>query len=121
MSSTRDDRAFLSAAAVIAAGGCLLAAVTPFVAGASVAFRGSISTSGIVGLVFAVQHARRLRRDGQPHLPGAAITTVFGIWFMAAPLVYDVGFLATAGVQLAGLLTAAFAGYLAVDALPGVD
>ena len=45
---------------------------------------------------------------------------IFGVWFTAAPLLYDtdtVGFLATAGTQLAGLLVAAFATYLLVYGL----
>lgn len=115
--STRTDHAFLSASAAAVVLGVAVAAVTPLAAGADAAFRGSIVTSAVLGLVFGGQHLRRFRRDGRPHLPGAVVSTVFGGWFMAAPLLYDVGFLATAGVQFAGLVVAAFGGYLTVHAL----
>jgi hypothetical protein len=52
-----------------------------------------------------------------PSIPAATLTTIFGVWFMVAPLLYDVGFLATAGTQFGGLLVAAFAMYMLVAAL----
>jgi hypothetical protein len=108
---------FLRLTAVVALLGCLLATVTPGVAGASRAFLGSIVTSGLLGLVFAGQNLRLFSARGRPSVPAATLTTVFGGWFMLAPLLYDVGFLATAGTQLGGLLVASFAGYMLVAAL----
>lgn len=118
MSSMQRSR-FLSAAAVIALVGCLLATVTPLVAGASRAFVGSIVTSGLIGVVFAARNLQLYRQRGSPSIAAATLTTVFGGWFMLAPLLYDVGFLATAGTQLAGLLIAAFAAYMFVAGLAG--
>jgi hypothetical protein len=54
-------------------------------------------------------------------LPAAVLTTIFGGWFMIAPLLYDVGFLATAGTQLFGMLVSAFALYMTVDAIGGAE
>lgn len=108
---------FLSASAAIAVLGCLVATVTPIAAGASAAFTGSIVTSGIVGLIFAGQNARLLRSQGQVSLPASVLTTIFGGWFMVAPLLYEVGFLSTAGTQLTGMLVASFGLYMVVAAL----
>lgn len=108
---------FLTAAAVVALLGCLLATATPVVAGASRAFLGSIVTSGLLGVVFAVQNLRLYRLYASPSVPAATLTTIFGGWFMLAPLIYDVGFVATAGTQLGGLLVSAFALYMLVAAL----
>ena len=116
MSSNRSTP-FLTASAVIALFGCLLATVTPVVAGAGRAFTGSLATSGLLGVVFAGQNLRLYRRRASPSIPAATLTTIFGGWFMLAPLIYDVGFIATAGTQLAGLLVSAFALYLFVAAL----
>lgn len=113
----RADTSFLSVSLVVVALGILIAILSPIVAGAGSAFRGSIVASGLVSLVFAHQHLRRFRWDGQPHLPEAAVTTVFGGWFVTAPLLYSVGFVATASVQFAGLLVASFSGYLALAAI----
>lgn len=116
MSSTHDP-AFLRVSAVVALLGCVLVTVTPGVAGASRAFLGSIVTSGLLGLVFAGQNLRLYRRRSRPSIPAATLTTIFGGWFMLAPLLYDVGFLATAGTQFGGLLVSAFALYMLVAAL----
>jgi hypothetical protein len=113
----RSDTRFLTVSLVVVALGILIALLTPLVAGSGSAFRGSIVASGLVSLVFALQHLRRFRWHGRPHVPEAAVTLVFGGWFISAPLLYDVGFVATAGIQSAGLLVAAFSGYLAVVAL----
>lgn len=113
MSSNRPTP-FLTASAVVALLGCLLATVTPVVAGASRAFTGSLVTSGLLGVVFAGQNLRLYRLRASPSLPAATLTTIFGGWFMIAPLIYDVGFIATAGTQLAGLLVSAFALYMFV-------
>ncbi|WP_435064633.1 hypothetical protein [Halobaculum sp. EA56] len=114
-SAERRDERFLLACAVAATVGCLLATATPIAAGSSPAFTGSIVTSGLLGTLFAVQNYRLFRRDRAVALAPAVLTVVFGIWFMTAPLVYTgVGFLATAGTQLAGLLVAAFAFYMVV-------
>jgi len=110
---------FLSAAAVIALLGCVLAAATPLVTDATTAFTGSIVTSGVLGVVFAVRNLQLLRGYGRVSLPAATLTLIFGGWFMLAPLLYDPGFLATAGVQLAGTLVATFAAYVVVTGLAG--
>jgi len=106
------DESFLVAGGVIGVVGCLLAGLTPLVGGASPAFTGSVVSSSLLGVVFAAQNLRLLRRNGDVALAPAALTTVFGGWFMAAPLLYDVGFIATAGTQLSGLLVSAFGLYL---------
>ena len=116
-SAEQRDEGFLLGGAVIAVVGCLLATITPPVAGAPAAFVGSVVSSGVLGTVFAAQNLRLFRRDGAVALAPAVLTTVFGVWFMAAPLLYTVGFVATAGTQLAGLLTAGFATYMAVARL----
>jgi hypothetical protein len=109
---------FQSAAGWLAAIGCLAATVAVPLATDVTAFRGSIATSGLVALVFAVQNLRLLVTTNRPHLPPAAITTVFGLWFVAAPLLYtEPGLLPTAILQFCGLLVAAFAGYLTLEAL----
>lgn len=115
--SERADTPFLTVSLVVVASGILIAILTPIVAGAGSAFRGSIVASGLVSLVFALQHLRRYRWDGRPRLPEAAVTMVFGGWFITAPLLYDVGFVATAGIQFAGLLVASFSGYLTLAAI----
>jgi hypothetical protein len=74
-------------------------------------------SSGLLGIVFAAQNLRLFRRDGAVALAPAVLTTTFGGWFMAAPLLYSVGFVATAGTQLAGLLTTVFATYMTVARL----
>lgn len=117
--SGRADTSFLTVSLVVVALGVLIAILSPIVAGAGSAFRGSIVASGLVSLVFTLQHLRRFRWNGRPHLPEAAVTTVFGGWFIIAPLLYAVDFLATASVQFAGLLVASFSGYLALAAIAG--
>jgi hypothetical protein len=111
------DGPFLTVAAAIAVVGCLAATVTPIAVGASAAYTGSTVTSGLLGTVFAVQNMRLFRRDGTVALAPSVLTVLFGLWFLLAPLQYDVGLLATAGSQLAGLLVATFAGYMAVSSL----
>lgn len=118
VSDTSSSR-FLVASTAIGVVGCLAAAVTPIVTGASAAFTGSVATSGLLGIVFAAQGVRLLRTTGQLSLPPAVLTTVFGGWFMAAPLLYDVGFLPTAGTQLAGTLVATFGFYTVVAGVSG--
>jgi hypothetical protein len=110
---------FLSASAAIGLLGCVLATATPLAAGASAAFSGSIVTSGILGIVFAARNLQLLRDHGRVSLPAATLTLLFGGWFMLAPLLYDPGFLATAGVQLAGTLVATFAAYMVVAGAAG--
>lgn len=99
--------------------GCLAAGVVPLAVGASAAFVGSIVSSAVLGLVFAGRTIQLLRATGQVSLPAAVLTTIFGGWFMFAPLLYDVGFLATGGVQFAGTLIATFAAYVVVAGLAG--
>ncbi len=110
---------FLLASAVIALLGCVLATVTPLATGASAAFTGSIVTSGVLGVVFAARNLQLLRGHGRVSLPAATLTLIFGGWFMLAPLLYDPGFLATAGVQFAGTLIATFGAYVVVTGLAG--
>jgi len=114
-----NDRRFLRAGAVAAVVGTLLATVTPVAAGASAAFTGSVVTSGLLGLVFAARSLQLFKRTGRVDPPAAVLTLVFGLWFMLAPLLYDVGFLATAGTQLGGLLVAAFAAHMSLSGLVG--
>jgi len=99
--------------------GCLGAGATPLVAGSTAAFTGSIVTSGLLGVLFAVRNVQLLRARGRVSLPPAVLTTIFGGWFMLAPLLYDVGFLATAGTQLFGMLIATFGTYAVVAGLSG--
>jgi len=113
------DSRFLSAAAVICVLGCIAATATPLVAGASAAFTGSVVTSGVLGVVFAARNLQLLQARGRVSLPPAVLTTLFGGWFMLAPLLYDVGFLSTAGTQSAGILVATFGTYLIVTGLAG--
>jgi hypothetical protein len=110
---------FLRGSAAIALVGCLLAAATPLATGASTAFVGSIVTSGVLGVVFAGRNLQLLRDRGRVSLPAATLTLIFGGWFMVAPLLYDVGFLPTGGVQFAGTLIATFAAYVVVAGLAG--
>ena len=116
-SAEQRDEGFLLGGAVIAVVGCLLATITPPAAGAPAAFARSVVSSGVLGTVFAAQNLRLFRRDGAVALAPAVLTTTFGVWFMAAPLLYSVGFVATAGTQLAGLLTTVFATYMTVARL----
>ncbi|ERH00923.1 MAG: hypothetical protein J07HN6_02552 [Halonotius sp. J07HN6] len=109
-----ESNTFLTAATLLALAGCLGAAVSPVIAGASAAYTGSITTSGVLGVVFAGRSVQLFRETGAVSLPGAVLTTIFGGWFMAAPLLYDAGFLATAGTQLAGTLVATFGLYAVV-------
>lgn len=86
--------------------------------GASAAFTGSVTSSGLLGLVFTVRNVQLLRATGEPSLAPAVLTTIFGGWFMLAPLLYtDVGFLATAGTQLAGTVISTFGLYVTVAGL----
>lgn len=109
-----ESNTFLTAATLLALGGCLGAAVSPLVAGASAAYTGSITTSGVLGVVFASRSVQLFRETGAVSLPAAVLTTIFGGWFMAAPLLYEVGFLATAGTQLSGTVVATFGLYAVV-------
>jgi hypothetical protein len=118
VSRTQSPR-FLVISAALGLVGCLAAAAVPLVAGASAAFTGSIVSSGLLGLVFAGRNLQLLRETGRVSLPAAVLTTIFGGWFMLAPLLYDVGFLSTAGVQSAGMLISTFVLYLVVAGLAG--
>lgn len=109
---------FSVAAAGLATLGCLLAVLSPFLGAPSDAFRGSIVASGVVGLVFAAQTLRVLRATGRARLAPSLLLTVFGVIFAVSPLLYrDVGTVTTATAQTAGVLTAAFAGYLAIESI----
>ena len=108
---------FLRVATLICVAGCLGAAVTPIVAGASAAYTGSITTSGVLGVVFAGRGVQLYRATESVSLPAAVLTTIFGGWFMAAPLLYDVGFIATAGTQLSGTVVATFGLYTVIAGL----
>ncbi|WP_204365984.1 hypothetical protein [Halorubrum coriense] len=114
MSEHQPSRFMLASTAV-----CLVAcagvAVLPLLLGTSNAFAGSISSSGLLGVVFAARSLQLLRATGTPSLPPAVLTTIFGGWFMLAPLLYsDVGFLPTAGTQLGGTVIATFGLYVTV-------
>ena len=118
--SERGASTFLLASTVICVGGCLSGAVIPVATGASQAFVGSISSSGLLGLVFTGRNVQLLRANGAVSLPPAVLTTIFGGWFMLAPLLYsEVGFLATAGTQLAGTIISTFGLYVTVAGLTG--
>nr|WP_232508573.1 MULTISPECIES: hypothetical protein [Haloarcula] len=109
---------FLVASAAVCVLGCLVGALLPIVVGSSAAFTGSVTSSGLLGLVFTVRNLQLLRVTGEPSLPPAVLTTIFGGWFMLAPLLYtDVGFLATAGTQLAGTVVSTFGLYVTVAGL----
>lgn len=110
---------FLSASAAVGLVGCVLATATPLATGASAAFTGSIVTSGVLGIVFAARNLQLLRGHERVSLPAATLTLIFGGWFMLAPLLYDPGFLAIAGVQFAGTLVATFGAYVVVAGLAG--
>lgn len=99
--------------------GCLAAAIVPVATGASRAFVGSVVSSGLLGVVFAARNVQLLRTSGSPSLPPAVLTTIFGGWFMLAPLLYDVGFLPTAGIQLVGTIISTFGLYVVVAGLAG--
>ncbi|WP_198948055.1 MULTISPECIES: hypothetical protein [unclassified Halorubrum] len=109
---------FLLASTAICAVTCAGVAVLPLAVDSSRAFTGSIGSSGLLGLVFAARNLQLLRATGEPSLPPAVLTTAFGGWFMLAPLLYpDVGFLPTAGTQLAGTVMATFGLYVVVAGL----
>jgi hypothetical protein len=111
---------FLLVSAVVCVVGCAGATAVPVVTGASAAFTGSVATSGLLGLVFTVRNVQLLRAHGRPSLPPAVLTTIFGGWFMLAPLLYtEVGFLPTAGVQLAGTIVSTFGLYVVVAGVTG--
>lgn len=106
---------FLLASTAVCVATCAGVAILPLVVDSSRAFTGSVSTSGVLGLVFAARNLQLLRAAGTPSLPPAVLTTIFGGWFMFAPLLYpDVGFLPTAGTQLSGTIIATFGLYVAV-------
>jgi hypothetical protein len=119
VSQTAPSR-FLLVSAVVCVLACAAAAVVPLATGALPAFTGSVTSSGLLGLVFTVRNVQLLRATGRPGLPAAVLTTIFGGWFMLAPLLYsDTGFLPTAGVQLAGTLVSTFGLYVVVAGLTG--
>jgi len=107
-----------SAAACVVA--CAAVAVLPPLLGSSAAFTGSVSSSAVLGVVFAARNLQLLRAAGTPSLPPAVLTTIFGGWFMLAPLLYpDVGVLPTAGTQLGGTVIATFGLYVTVAGVTG--
>ena len=108
---------FLTVATLLALAGCIGATLSPLAAGASAAYAGSVATSGVLGIVFAARSVQVLRDTGTVGLPAAVLTTIFGGWFMLAPLLYDVGFLATAGTQLSGTVVSTFGLYVVVAGL----
>lgn len=81
---------FTSAVCLVAIVGCLIVAVGPLLLGAPAAFHGSVVASALFGAVFAGYNAYSMRTYGQPRLAAGFITTVFGLWFVGAPLVYTV-------------------------------
>ncbi len=76
---------FLVASAAVCVLGCLVGALLPIVVGSSAAFTGSVTSSGLLGLVFTVRNLQLLRVTGEPSLPPAVLTTIFGGWFMLVP------------------------------------
>lgn len=109
---------FLLASAVVCVFGCLGGAIIPVVTSTSPAFTGSITSSGLLGLVFTGRNVQLLRANDEVSLPPAVLTTIFGGWFMLAPLLYsDVGILATAGTQLAGTIISTFGLYVTIASL----
>lgn len=109
---------FLRVAVWLVLVGCLVATVAPPLLTDAAAFRGSIAVSGIVSLSFAGQNLRTLYESDRPDLPAAAVATVFGVWFVVAPLRYgQPGIAATAAAQAAGLIVAAFGAYCTIVAL----
>jgi hypothetical protein len=117
MSSGPSPTRFTTAVTALALVGCLCVIVAPVVFNTTAAFRGSVVGSAVVGAVFAGYNLYTVRAYGQPRLAAGLMTAVFGGWFIAAPLVYPVGDVPTAIVQTCGMLTAAFGGYAAVEAV----
>jgi len=117
-SSRRRVDPFLTGAVWVTVLGCLVATAVPGLLSDSPAFRGSLTFSGLVSVSFALQNVRTFLESSRPELPASLVTTVFGVWFVVAPLRYaQAGAAATATAQAAGLIVAAFAGYCAVVAL----
>ncbi|MFB6305186.1 MAG: hypothetical protein ABEH47_08470 [Haloferacaceae archaeon] len=112
-----NDSRFVAGGAVVAVLAPLVTFVGVFVLPAPAAFRGSISASALVVLVFAADNLRSVRAAGEPAFPSATVAAVLGAWLAAAPLVYDAGFAPTALAQFAGLLTAAFGAHGALVAV----
>jgi hypothetical protein len=111
---------FLVASTVVCVVACAGVATLPLAVGSAPAFVGSIGSSGVLGVIFAARSLQLLRVAGEPSLPPAVLTTIFGGWFMLAPLLYpDVGFLPTAGTQLGGTVIATFGLYVVVAGLSG--
>lgn len=79
-SAERRDERFLLSCAVAAVAGCLVATVTPLIAGTSAAFTGSLVTSGVLGALLAARNLRLFRRNRAVALATAVLTAVFGIW-----------------------------------------
>lgn len=113
MNATRLTRV----AAVVAVAAPVVTFVGVFVLAAPAAFRGSISASALVTLVFTLDNLRTVRATGEPAFPSAVVATVLGLWLAVAPVIYDAGFAPTALAQFAGLLTAAFGGHAALVAV----
>lgn len=113
MNATR----FTVGAAVVAVVAPVVTFAGVFVLAAPAAFRGSISASALVALVFTLDNLRSVRATGAPAFPSAVVATVLGLWLAVAPVIYDAGFAPTALAQFAGLLTAAFSGHAALVAV----
>lgn len=111
---------FVAAAAGITVLAPLLTLVSPYLGASTAAFRGSVVATSLVALAFAARGALTLRRAGRPELPASVVATVFGFWFVLAPILYgseNVAFAPTAGVHFGGLLLASFGGYAALAGL----
>lgn len=107
----------LTASAAITVVGSLMTTIRPLAAKASAAFTGSVVTSGLLGILSASRSMQLFRQRGSVNLPAAVLRTIFGIWFIMAPLLYEVRSVSTPGTQFAGMLVASFALYLVVTGL----
>jgi hypothetical protein len=109
---------FTSVASAIALTSVLLGGFGPAAVGAERALAASLAVSAVVGAVFAAYNVYSVREYGQPRLAAAFLTTVFGLWLVAAPILYDAsGFAVLATAQGFGTLVASFGGYTAIEAL----
>lgn len=113
MRSTR----FTAAASLLAVVGAVGGGLAPFLVLGRTTFSASILGVGALAAVFAGYNALSVLRDGQIRLAAVVMATLFGAWMLAAPLAYGVEGVAVGAVQTFGLVLAAFAGYLAVEAV----
>lgn len=109
---------FTSIASVVALASVVLGGLGPAVVGAERGLAASLAVSGLVGGVFAAYNVYSVREYGQPRLAAAFLTTIFGLWLVAAPIIYGAsGFAVLAIPQGFGMLAASFGGYTAIEAL----